>query len=62
MVPVLDWLISRAAEPSTWAGLSALVMTLTWLPHATDIAQQIPAVGAGIAAIVAIVKAESGSK
>lgn len=52
------WLVARFVEPSTWGGIAALVAGMSFLPHASDVAAQIPAIGAGIAGVVAIVLKE----
>lgn len=53
-----QWLVDRAAEPSTWAGIAAAVASMSFIPHASDVAAQIPAIGAGVAGVVAIVLKE----
>jgi hypothetical protein len=54
--------VARLSEPSTWGGIAAVIASMTFLPHAADIAQQIPAVGIGVAGAIAVVRAEAGAK
>ena len=62
MNPFVVWALARLSEPSTYAGLAALIVSATWLPHAADIASALPAVGVGIAGVVAVIKAETAAK
>lgn len=50
-----QWVVDRAQEKTTWAGLAAAVATMPFIPHASDVAAQIPAIGGGIAAVILIV-------
>ena len=58
---MLAWLEARLKEPSTYAGLAGVIGTMTFLPHATDIATAIPVVGASITALLAMVISEKKS-
>jgi len=57
----MNWIIARAKEPSTYAGLAAFVSGLQFIPHATDIAQLIVPAGTVVAGILAIVMKEKAS-
>lgn len=50
-----DFLLAKIKEPGTWSGLAALVAGLTFIPHAVDIAQLLPAVGVVVSGVIAIV-------
>lgn len=50
-----DFLLSKIKEPGTWSGLAALVAGLSFIPHAVDIAQLIPAVGVVVSGVVSII-------
>lgn len=54
------WLLARLQEPSTYAGAAAVVASMTFLPHAPDIAGHLPAIGMGVAGLIAIVLKEKG--
>ncbi len=63
MKPFALWALARLREPSTYAGIAALVASMTFLPHAAEIAALIPQIGAGVVALagfVAIVVSEKG--
>ena len=49
------WVIARAKEPSTYAGLAGIIGSMAFVPHATDVASLLPVVGVAIASIVAVV-------
>lgn len=53
-----QWIVDRAKEPSTWAGVAVAVGSMSFIPHASDLAQQIPTVGAGVAGVIAIIVKE----
>lgn len=50
-----DFILAKIKEPGTWSGLAALVAGLTFIPHAVDIAQLLPAVGVVVSGVIAIV-------
>lgn len=50
-----DFIIARLKEPSTYAGIAALVTSLTFIPSAEAWGQVIITGGAAIAAALAIV-------
>lgn len=50
-----DFVIARLKEPSTYAGIAALVTSLTFIPSAEAWGQVIITGGAAIAAALAIV-------
>jgi hypothetical protein len=56
------WAVARLKEPSTYAGLAGVIASMTFLPHAQDVANAIPALGVGIGGLIAIVLAEIGAK
>ena len=53
-----QWVVDRAVEPSTWAGVAVAIGSMTFIPHASDVAQQIPTIGAGVAGVIAIILKE----
>ncbi len=54
MQKVLDWVIARLDEPSTWAGIAAGAAAIgAYLQSNTSLA------GAIVAGLVAVIKAES---
>jgi len=64
MKPILAWALARLSEPSTYAGLSGLIATATFLPGA-DLAEAskiLAAAAIAIPAMVAVVKADSPAK
>ena len=56
--PLVTWIVSRAKEPSTWAGVSAFVASLTFIPHVDSIATLVPAFGAFVSAALAVIMTE----
>jgi len=59
------WALARLKEPSTAAGLAALVAGMTFLPHAAEIAALVPGLVAGLVAalgLVAMIRPERGGK
>ena len=52
------WLVARAREPSTWAGLAGLVASMTFLPHADEVAKLIGVVGVAAGSALAVVLPE----
>lgn len=54
----MDFIIARLREPSTYAGLSALLAGMSFLPNAAEWADVVLKVGAGIAGIFAILMPE----
>jgi hypothetical protein len=62
---VAAWGVARLREPSTYAGLAGIVASMSFLPHAAEIARALPAIGGGIAAclsLLAIVLPERGRR
>ncbi len=57
--PVIQWVISRLKEPSSWAGLAALVGSMSFLPNASAGAQLVSVVGVAIAGALAVVFPEN---
>jgi hypothetical protein len=55
MNAVARWALARGKEPSTWAGIAGLVASMTFLPHASELAVLIPQIGAGLAAVASAV-------
>ena len=53
--PIIPWVVSRLEEPSTWAGLAALVGSMSFLPNASAGAQLVSVVGVAIAGALAVV-------
>lgn len=56
----MDYLLNRAKEPTTWAGIIALV-TSFGVAIAPDLAEALVATGVAIAGVVAVVLKERGS-
>lgn len=50
-----SWLIARAKEPSTYAGLAGLIASMSFIPHASDAAALMPVIGTAIASVLAVV-------
>ena len=50
----MNWIVTKLKEGSTWAGLAGLIAGASFIPHAQDIAQIIPALGVVIGGILAI--------
>lgn len=57
----MNWIIARAREPTTYAGIALFIQGLTFLPHAADVAQLIVPAGTVVAGILAIVMKEKAS-
>jgi hypothetical protein len=53
--PIILWVVARLEEPSTWAGVAALVGSMSFLPNASVEAQVVSAVGVAIAGALAVV-------
>lgn len=53
--PLVLWIVARAKEPSTWAGVATFVTSLTFIPHIDSVATLVPAFGAFVAAALAVV-------
>ncbi len=51
-------LLARAKEPSTYAGISSLALTISYALHMTGTARYVALGAAGVGAVVAILKAE----
>lgn len=49
-----DFILKKLKEKSTWAGLAALVASLTIIPHAAEVSLTVSAVGGAIAAVIGI--------
>ena len=58
MKPVISWVLARLEEPSTYAGIASLVATMSFLPHAQDIAGQITVIGGVAASALAVILSE----
>lgn len=58
------WIIARASEPSTWAGIGGFVASLTFIPSAdVAIATKVFGLAATIVpSVLAAVLAEKGAK
>lgn len=50
----MEWIVARLKEGSTWAGLAGIVAGASFIPHAADIAQIVPALGVVVGGILAI--------
>jgi hypothetical protein len=53
--PVIQWVVARLEEPSTWAGLAAFVGSMSFLPNAAADAQIASALGVAVAGALAVV-------
>jgi hypothetical protein len=53
-----DFIITRLREPSTYAGIAALVGSLTFIPNAAEWGQVVIAAGTAIAGALAILLGE----
>lgn len=51
-------LLARAREPTTYAGISSLALTISYALHMTGTARYVALGAAGLGAVVAILKAE----
>ena len=47
-------IVSKLKEGSTWAGIASLFASLSFIPHAAEIAPLVPAVGTVVAGLLAI--------
>lgn len=47
-------IIAKLKEGSTWAGLAGVIAGATFIPHAKDIAQILPAIGVVVGGVLAI--------
>lgn len=47
-------ILTKLKEGSTWAGVGAIVASLSFIPHATELAALIPAAGTVVAGLLAI--------
>ncbi len=56
----MDWVISRLAEPSTWAGLATLLGGAAVFGLSTETWTSIVGVGMAVAGAVAAVKKDKG--
>ena len=50
----MDWIVSKLKEGSTWTGLAAIVAGASFIPHATEISNIVPAFGVVVAGVLAI--------
>ena len=50
----MNAILSRLREPSTWAGIGVFVASLTFIPHAPDIAKTLTLVGTALTGAIAI--------
>lgn len=49
-----DLIISKLKEGSTWAGLGAIVASLSFIPHAAELSTLFPALGTFVSGLLAI--------
>ena len=56
---MMNTLLARLREPSTYAGIAGVIAGLGFIPHAADIAGLIGPLGAVIAGVLAIVLPEA---
>ena len=49
-----EWLLTKIREKSTWAGLAAIVSSLTFIPSAESVAASLAVIGAAVSGLVAI--------
>lgn len=50
----MNYIRVRLTEPSTYAGLAAILSGMKFIPHADELSQLIPSVGAVVAGLLAI--------
>lgn len=50
---ILSWIMSRLKEPSTWAGIAAIIAVAP-IPGAVLLAQSLQVIGTAIAGLMAI--------
>ena len=60
MNPFIAWVLARLSEPSTYNGLAAIIASMAFLPHATDLASALPSIGVGLGGLIGVIKAEAG--
>lgn len=56
-----DFILARLREPSTYAGIAALVASLSFIPNAAEWGQVIIAAGGAIAGALAILLGEKSA-
>ena len=56
-----DFILTRLREPSTYAGIAALVGSLSFIPNAAEWSQVVISAGAAIAGALAIVLGEKSA-
>lgn len=49
-----ELILTKLKEKSTWAGLAALVASLTIIPHYAEVSLTISAIGGAVAAVLGI--------
>jgi hypothetical protein len=52
---ILNWVVARLEERSTWTGIGALIATMAFLPNATANGQMVATVGTALAGFLAVV-------
>lgn len=52
--PIILWVVTRLEEPSTWAGVAALIGSMSFLPNASADAQVASAIGVAVAGALAV--------
>lgn len=50
----MEFLVSRLREPSTYAGIAAILAGVTFIPYAPELAKTISAVGTLVTGLLAI--------
>lgn len=49
-----ELVLTKLKEGSTWSGLGIIVGSLTFVPHATELAQLVPVFGALVVGLLSI--------
>jgi len=59
---MLEYILNRAKEGSTWAGLATAIAGITGLQISTEMVTQIGLIGASVAGLVAMFLKDPGHK
>jgi hypothetical protein len=54
----MSWIILRLKEPSTYAGIAAVIAGMAFIPNAAAWSHEVTLIGAAIAGLIAIVLPE----
>ena len=49
-----DLVLAKLKEGSTWSGIGVIVASLTFIPHASELAALVPTAGALVAGLLSI--------